>query len=184
MAQRLAPEVRRAQILTAAMEMIAEEGYRGLTLRALARRCDMSAPGVMHYFRDMPALLMAVLDYRDERYAEAILPPGTEAFEPVPFFAEVVEQMIANPGGAQLFATLQAESLDPAHPAHDYFTRRTETLSAWVAPNLAPYFDDPVAAAQQIMAILDGLQLHWLRDPERFDLRAHWAAVSQRLFRA
>ncbi|MFI0961341.1 hypothetical protein ACH4S8_08035 [Streptomyces sp. NPDC021080] len=31
-------------------------------------------------------------------------------------------------------------------------------------------------------AVLDGLQMHWLMDPERFDLRTQWALVADALF--
>ena len=66
MARRLTPEVRRAEIIATADDLIAAEGYRSLSLREVARRCGMSAPGLMHYFPDMPSLLHAVLEHRDE----------------------------------------------------------------------------------------------------------------------
>jgi AcrR family transcriptional regulator len=182
MAERLAPHVRRERILATAMSIISEEGYRGLTLRGLARRCGMSAPGLMHHFADLPTLLLAVLDYRDERDIAVVFPevgdqPGSRAL-----LDRIVARMATDPLAAQLFATLEAESLDPHHPAHDYFTERRESVVDALEKHLTGDFEEPYDAARLIVAILDGLQLHWLQDPEGFDLQAQWAVVADSLF--
>lgn len=186
MAERLAPEVRRLRILETAMDYISEEGYRGLTMRGLARRCAMSAPGLMHYFPDMPTLLMAVLDHRDAQDQAAIaaqVPLEGNSIEIMREIADrVVDQMAEDPQGARLFAMVQAESLDPKHPAHRYFLERSDRVSAEFAKRMGPEVPDARAQAQRFIAILDGLQLSWLRDTEGFDLRAHWAAIADSLF--
>src|SRR3954468_6884682 len=78
MARRLSPEVRRAEIIVTADALIAAEGYRSLSLREVARRCGMSAPGLMHHFPDMPSLLNAVLAHRDEVDLAAITSRQTD----------------------------------------------------------------------------------------------------------
>lgn len=186
MAERLAPEVRRARILETAMDYFSEEGYRGLTMRGLARRCGMSAPGLMHYFPDMPTLLMAVLDYRDEQDRAAI-EQQVDLEDPASanmatIVERIVAQMAEDPQGARLFAMLQAESLDPSHPAHHYFLERSDALVAELALRIGTDVRDARAQAQRLIAILDGLQLSWLRDPDGFDLRAQWADLAEQLF--
>ncbi|PKQ27034.1 MAG: TetR/AcrR family transcriptional regulator [Actinobacteria bacterium HGW-Actinobacteria-4] len=186
MAERLAPEVRRLRILETAMDYIAEEGYRGLTLRGLARRCGMSAPGLMHYFADMPTLLMAVLDHRDAK-DQAAVAEQVEADRPTlasmrEVADRIVDRMASNPQGARLFAMVQAESLDPKHPAHHYFLERGHRAASEFAARMGPDVPDAKARALRFMAILDGLQLSWLRDPDGFDIRAHWAAIAPGLF--
>src|SRR6478735_4817307 len=78
MARRLTPEARRAEIIEVAHAVISDEGYRALSLRELARRCGMSAPGLMHYFPDMRSLLDAVLAHRDEVDLAAITARQTD----------------------------------------------------------------------------------------------------------
>jgi AcrR family transcriptional regulator len=186
MAERLAPEVRRLRILDAAMDYISEEGYRGLTLRGLARRCGMSAPGLMHYFPDMPTLLMAVLDHRDAKDQAAVAAHVDTEHPTMATMREtadrIVDQMAANPQGARLFAMVQAESLDPNHPAHHYFLERSDRAAAEFAERMGPGMPDAKARALRFMAILDGLQMSWLRDPDGFDLREHWDAIADSLF--
>ena len=181
MAERLDPEVRRARIMDTAMEVISEEGYRGLSMRALAKRCGMSAPGLMHYFPDLPTLLIAVLELRDERDGQAVdqaiqVQPGARAM-----MDSIIDRMVANPQGAQLFAMLEAEAIDPNHPAHQYFLDRTQRVMRDIAGPLSEEFDQPEQEARRLMAVLDGLQLSWLRDPDGFDLRTEWKALADRL---
>lgn len=184
MAERLDPEVRRARIVATAMEVISDEGYRGLSMRGLAKRCGMSAPGLMHYFPDMPTLLMAVLERRDEIDGQAVdqavrAHPGARAL-----MDSIIDRMEANPKAAQLFAVLEAEAIDPSHPAHQYFLDRTQRVMRDIAGPLAGTFERPLEEARRLMAVLDGLQLSWLRDPQGFDLRTEWEALADRLILA
>ena len=76
MAQRLPPQVRRERILDTAVEMVAQQGYRGLTMKAVAERCGLTAPAVTYYFKDMQALLIAVLRRRDALDGDRFVPTG------------------------------------------------------------------------------------------------------------
>ena len=160
------------------MTIISEEGYRGLSMRTIARRCGMSAPGLMHHFPDLPTLLLAVLDYRDERDVQATWPPGSVPNSGRELLDGMVAQMATDPQAAQLFAVLETEALDPQHPAHAYFRARHARTVEVLEPYLRESVDDSHDAARRIIAILDGLQLHWLQDPKGFDLAAHWAAIA------
>ncbi len=50
----------RAETLSAARELIQEEGYEGLTLRKLAKRMECSPMAIYSYFADKQALLTAL----------------------------------------------------------------------------------------------------------------------------
>jgi AcrR family transcriptional regulator len=50
----------RAEILSAARDLIREEGYQGLTLRRLAQRMEFSPIALYSYFADKQALLTAL----------------------------------------------------------------------------------------------------------------------------
>ncbi|WP_334666572.1 helix-turn-helix domain-containing protein, partial [Streptomyces cyaneofuscatus] len=58
-------EERRAEIMRATLEVIAERGYRGATLGAVAERVGLTQQGLLHYFPTKEALLVAVLEDRD-----------------------------------------------------------------------------------------------------------------------
>ena len=50
----------------------------------------------------------------------------------------------------------------------------------------SPYaeYAEPVELLSQLGAVVDGLQLNWLREPESFDLRERWCAIADPLFAA
>ena len=58
-------EERRADILRAALEVIAERGYRGASLGSVAERVGLTQQGLLHDFPTKDALLVAVLEERD-----------------------------------------------------------------------------------------------------------------------
>ena len=75
-----------------------------------------------------------------------------------------------------MFSTLSAEALNPDHPAHEYFATREEHVVD-VARNIRWRVPDGVDAEQVLrvgFAMMDGVQLRWLRKPGQ-DLNAMWA---------
>jgi AcrR family transcriptional regulator len=176
MARRLTPEARRAEIVSVARQVITEEGYRGLSLREIARRCGMSAPGLMHYFADMDSLLTAVLERRDEADIAAIASAASEGGS----LAELIEAAAAyyadRGDDVRVFDALQAEALDPTHPAHEWFASRNARNLEALRPVLAREFADPDTALRLLKYLLDGMRVNrmWGDDNADFftDLQA------------
>src|SRR4249920_1985097 len=56
---------RRQDILDTALEVFAQQGFRGGSLREIADRVGLSQAGVLHHFDSKEALLAAVLEQRD-----------------------------------------------------------------------------------------------------------------------
>lgn len=178
MAGRMTAEQRRVFILDEAMSVIDADGHRGLTMAALARRCDMSVPGVMHYFADMPSLLVALVARRDERdWSHSMSTVGDIDVRAT--LDQMVDNIVSRPHAARLFAAVEADALDPAHPGHGYFRDRMTTISGWLADRLGG--PQHRALAERIFAAMDGLQLHFLRDPDHMDLPGQWRAVADAL---
>ncbi|MFW7415536.1 TetR/AcrR family transcriptional regulator [Demequina sp. SO4-18] len=178
MAERLAPEVRRERILDAALAIIDAEGHRGLTIAALARRCGMTAPGLMHYFPDVPTLLVALVRRRDERDTAALAAALAPTADARAHLDAIVANIVARPRAAQLFAMVASDALDPAHPGHEYFRERADALARWLSQRLG---DEAPDRARRVFAAMDGLQAHYLRDPEGFDLLDHWRVTADAL---
>ena len=42
--------------------------------------------------------------------------------------------------------------------------------------------DQPEVLARQIVAMMDGLQIQWLRNPQTIDLVQEWRAAAEALF--
>lgn len=177
MARRLSPEARRAEIIAVARAVIAEEGYRALSLREVAHRCGMSAPGLMHYFRDMPSLLAAVLDARDAEEFELFSPQPGSASGVLDIIDSGFEYYSARGPEVAHFDALETEALDPGHPAHDYFVARSERTLAKLRPFVEREFADPEAVIRLLRVVIVGMRLRALRDPEHESMLAQWRAV-------
>ncbi|MFG2730400.1 TetR family transcriptional regulator [Streptomyces canus] len=168
-------EARRAEILAAALEVFAEQGYRGSSLSDIAEGTGVSASGILHHFGSKDALLTAVLDER-ERLNKERFPAESHPAEAAEYFRELVAYNTTQPGLVRLFATLAAEAADPDHPAHAWFVERYEGAREHVrtvlSEDLASLSEaEREATVQLFMAVSDGLQTQWLLDP-RHDMRA------------
>ncbi|KUL24278.1 TetR/AcrR family transcriptional regulator [Actinoplanes awajinensis] len=184
---RLPAAVRRRQILDVTTRLIAERGFWGLSMQDVADDCGLTVPGLLHHVGTKDKLLVAVLEHRDDQdhqsLAEALGRPAGEV--PLPEICDaLVRRNAAQPEIVRLFAVLEAESLAPGHPAHDYFARRQQTTITTMTGLARAYgVPDPETLARQVMALMDGLQIQWLRDPGGIDLVATWTAAAGTLFR-
>jgi TetR/AcrR family transcriptional regulator len=65
------PADTRERVLVAALALFAERGYRGTSLRDIARRIGIKAPSLLHHFPSKQQLYLAVLDSIFEGMEEA-----------------------------------------------------------------------------------------------------------------
>ncbi|WP_406492668.1 TetR/AcrR family transcriptional regulator [Streptomyces sp. NBC_01604] len=171
MSARVRSEERRAAIVTAALEVIAERGYRGASLAAVAERVGLTQQGLLHYFPTKDALLVAVLEERDRWDA---VPAGQWRTD---LLAQLVEYNAMRPGIVQTFSALLGESVTEGHPARGYFTERYAQVRASMAQVLRAEYGDrlpngltPERTAPLLVAVMDGLQYQWLLDPDSVDM--------------
>lgn len=178
--RRLAPEVREAEIIAAATTLISERGFNGLTLQAVAEACDMTVPGILHYAKSKDRLLIAVLAHRDQIDFEAagIVPRSGRAHSAREYLDLLVRRNASQKEIVRLYSVLNAESLNPQHPAHDYFTRRYIDSLRVIEDLLAEEYIDAARLARDSIAAMDGAQLQWLRFGESVDLEAFWKELA------
>lgn len=167
---------RRAEILRAAFEVIAERGYRGASLNAVAERVGLSQQGLLHYFPTKEALLLAVLEERDQWDTGGVRGDGAWRTE---LLGSLVEYNAMRPGIVQTFSALLGESVTEEHPAREFFTRRYAQVRASMAATLRAEYGErlpgglsPERAAPLLVAVMDGLQYQWLLDPRAVDMPA------------
>jgi AcrR family transcriptional regulator len=82
-------EVRREQVLDAALDLISEQGYSAVTMDGIARAADIAKPVVYNAFPGRAALLHALLDRESERGFRALaeaMPPQPADADPVDIF--------------------------------------------------------------------------------------------------
>lgn len=67
-APRMPPERRRQQVLDAALQVILEHGYDGISIEAIARTAEVTRPVIYDHFTNLAELLSALIQ-REERAA-------------------------------------------------------------------------------------------------------------------
>ena len=169
----------REKIIKAATEFFAQQGFRGAKMSDIAKAAGLTEPGLLHHFPSKTHLLMGVLEERDridsERMRTTLQHDGSHFLEAG---IELVRHNETVPGLVQLFTMLVAESISPDHPAHDFFTRRYQRERK--------HMEQSIAKAQQageirmdipaktivvlIFAMMDGLQVQWLLEPEKISM--------------
>ncbi|WP_236572902.1 TetR/AcrR family transcriptional regulator [Streptomyces sp. GS7] len=166
---------RRAAIMEAAMELIAERGYRRTSLAAIAERAGLTQQGLLHHFPTKELLLIGVLEARD-RWDAAAAASGAWRTGTL---AQLVDYNATRPGIVQTYTVLSADSVTEDHPAREFFETRFRAVRRALAGALRAEFGDtlpggltPEQAAPLLVAVMDGLQLQWLLDPENVDMPA------------
>jgi len=190
---RLPAAQRRRQILDVTTRLIGERGFWALSMQDVADACGLTVPGLLHHVGSKDGLLLAVLDHRDEEDFKSLARElGVELEDwkgPWPGRVSLPEACDAlvrrnatQPEIVRLFSVLQAESLAPDHPAFAYLAERQQRALTGFAALATGRTPDPLSLARQVMAMMDGLQIQWLRDPETTDLVAEWRAAATKLF--
>jgi AcrR family transcriptional regulator len=96
-APRLPPEQRREQLIDAALSVILEQGYGGVSMEAVARTAGVTRPVVYDHFPNLGRLLHALIE-REEQYAieqlEEIVPDDPGELDPTELFAGGVRRFL------------------------------------------------------------------------------------------
>jgi len=165
---------RRGQLIAVAIDVFAEHGYVGGSIRAIAEQASVSHATLIQHFGSKEGLLTAVLEEWDRRTVENRLTDVSG----LDYFRRLPEVMVAhqdNRGLLELFTTIAAEASSPAHPAHAFILQRYTANIATLAGHLKQAVDTgdvaPLSTAQievevrMVTAMLDGIGLQWLLDP-------------------
>ena len=194
---RLPAVERRRQIIDVATGVIADRGFWGVSMQDIADRCGLTVPGLLRHMESKVGLLIAVLEHRDIEDARSLrahlgasedeLPEDWAVGRPAgidlrQLCAATMQRNATQPEIVRLFTVLAAESLEPTHPAHAYFVRRQELAAAAYATLAGHLTDRPDLLARQIMAMMDGMQIQWLRNPKATDLVQEWENAAEVLF--
>lgn len=179
---------RLSQIERTAAELFGRFGYYATSLQSLADAVGLTKAGLLHYVGSKDNLLTLVM--RDVYDADAMAKLGADGNDqPVGtvslpgYLRDIVAQNAERPHLVRLFTMLNTETLNPDHPARQYFQDR-ERLLEHLADNpcwRVPEGVDVHATLNAAMLAMDGIQIKWLREPDR-DLVAMWKQIEPALF--
>lgn len=171
---------RREEILDAATTLFGEYGYTGVSMRDVAAATGVTHAGLRYHFPSKDALLLAVLvrlsDLGDEYYNRAVIHASAEP----PNFWGVLEEFISylrftnsQRLKTQMFIMHAILAADENHAAHDFFEHRYANMRAQYMEIFGLLQSQGFlleslnykAAAVELIAMSDGLQVQWLLDP-------------------
>ena len=173
MSRRAKTEVRQAQIVDAALSLLAETSLEGLSTRAVARAVGLTQPALFRHFRNREALLLAVVRHARERLAERVAAVLSEPGDAPTRLERLVRALLAhveaNPGLPRLlFADAAAgkAASAPLGAALHHLVSMQRTLVAELVRDgqrggtLADAVD-PADAACVLVGAVQGLVLQW-----------------------
>lgn len=161
---------RREEILDAAFLAFSQSGFANTTMSEIARRVDLTLPGLTHHFPTKVALMESVLERRDLG-AKSLLDTRS-GVDFLDGFVAIAERDEADRDLTRLFTILAAEATDPGHPMHQYFRERYELILGY----MEQAFEEaqlegviraaipPAEGARALVALLAGLQVQSLYD--------------------
>ncbi|MFE7512658.1 TetR/AcrR family transcriptional regulator [Streptomyces sp. NPDC057540] len=184
-------DARRQKILDTAVDHFGRWGFHASSLARIANDCGITQGGLLHHFRSKEDLLLSVLaqsEQHDEERLFGVDPDSYAAY--LETLVALVEENTRRPGIVRMFNVLVGESGNVGHPAHAYFRERYARVlrhtvgildEAVRRGELRPGLDGP-AVAQELLAVMDGLQIQWALDPAAMDMPARVGAYLRRRY--
>ena len=182
---------RRQDVLEAALQAFAANGYRGASVGAIAKQCGLSEPGLLHHFPSKTALLMATLEtYERKAWTEASAVAPGAAVEYRQRMLRLAASHERDPRFVRLLLVIAAESTEPGHPAREWMQARyraaLESAERELAADQADGRLDPdvdvALLAQLVNATLDGLEQQFLLSHGTVDIVTPLAAFLDRFY--
>ena len=163
---------RRQQILDRAIEVFAQRGAEGTSMRSIGDAIGVSHAALKHYFDSRESLLIEVYRTAEVRSRSAAPPDDATV---VGLMRDAARRNHAVPGLVQLYSTLVANALEDGHEeARAFFGNRFAELRRFLAERVAAEQAagrirpdmPPDAVAALVIAASDGLQVQWLLDAD------------------
>ena len=177
---RMTAEERREQLLDATKRVVAEHGFHGASIEAVAREAGITRPIVYGHFQDLGGLLEALIERESARalgQLANVLPRDLGAGDPgealLVALRGYLEAVRADPDTWRL--VLMPSEGAPAM-LHDHITAGRAAVVAQLAAAIGPGLGsgnvppDPELAARMLSAFADEAARLLLTDPERYSV--------------
>jgi AcrR family transcriptional regulator len=179
-AARVPAQERREQVLDAALSLIVEHGYRGVSMEAVARTIGVTKPVVYDLYPNLAGLLQGLLEREEaqalRQLAAAIPTTGLDA-DPDELLVSGVEAflgaVVSNPDTWRLILLpaneTPAEVRDHVDRGRARIVEQLQALVAWgVERRGGPVGMDVEMSAHGILALAEHMGRLVLTEPERF----------------
>lgn len=149
----------RQQIIDAAFELFAKEGYSHTSVSTIAKKANISKGLIYHYFDSKQAILSAIFDQLVEVGDEVLdFPDDFSAADKIRQTIEKTFEFIENQTGVgrlMIALALQPETYNTLKPKIDEVNKRQTVLYVAMLKELG--FEKPEIEAYRIGATMDGV---------------------------
>lgn len=161
---------RRNEIIATATAVFGTHGYRGGSLRQIAKQLDLGLTTVMHHFPTKVSLLAAVLSQEDAADTDFLERSARDGF--IPTVLAIVERNIARRELVRMFTVVQAEATHADHEAHEWLRQRyasvipdyRDAIEHDRAAGRLTTTTDATMLADLVIGTWEGIQVRWLAD--------------------
>ena len=185
----------RTRILEAGVKVFAEQGYHQASLDKVAAEAGLTKGAVYWHFSSKQDLFLAILEYQLNKQLRML--PGQiehmlKADDPESALSDWLSSQFGcldgEDGKSMLFLEFVTSSREPE------VREKLKTVHGKILDGVALYMDemrkkgliradlDPLAVSVMIDALLKGLVVEWLIDPERFKLKTLFQTISKVLW--
>jgi AcrR family transcriptional regulator len=167
-------DVRREEIVRAALEVIAERGFQDTRLADIAERAGTSAPAVLYHFNAKDEILDAVVSLVEDRFYEGVEATLEQQVGPVARLVRFLESAASEDDGEQtvtmwkMWLEIWARALREPHTARtrQQLDRRwravlTETIAEGQRAGELPASVQPARVALLLASLMDGLAVQF-----------------------
>ncbi len=152
---------RQQQILQTAIEIIADEGYASLTMRALARACDMKLGALQYHFRTSDEMLKGLVGYISDSYLQSFADLRNANKKQPLTLEQIVNFVLEDTAGGDLFGDRlwpQLWAMQQVEPlvsdlVEDIYSTYIDTLEQALATQNCKA---PRAEALLLMSLMEG----------------------------
>lgn len=176
----------RAEILSVAVRLAAQEGIEGLSLGNLAAAVGMSKAGVFAHFGSKEALQLATVETAFAQFTSEVIEPAMAAAAGLPRLRAMIDHYFAyvmrrSAAGGCFFTAASVEFDDRAGVVHDriveLMSARTSLIEAAIQEALGEG-DSPIDATQlafEVIALGTGaiVQFQLTKDPQVLERARH-----------
>lgn len=161
---------RRQEILDRSIEVFADKGAEGTSLRAIAENIGVSHAALLHYFGSREELLVEVLREGERRRSDP-----RDAAQVVGMMINAAERNVNIPGFVSLYTSMLAGSLEADKQySRDFFQARFARIRADLVARIREgqaegrirQGVEAESMAALVIAASDGLQTQWLLEPD------------------
>ncbi len=167
---------RRDDLIRAACDVIAGNGFEGLRMREVAARVGINAATLYYYFPTKESMIAGVMSYVFDRLGiVAEEPPGTPRDQLHAHLMRIYRQMRDEPGLFAVYAEMQlraernlSASLFKEHEAA--WQKKLESLlQLGIRQGYWPNYLEPEQAANAIILLMQGASLQVMNNPRRIE---------------